>query len=453
MKNNNQKKEISSLTFQDHIVEQIHDPLLEPSNQFAVYSCIEKNITTQPSVCSEDGIEYIPIQSSSLIDSKVVLLPSEATDYGTEEMLVAEIKEFIHKYLDVHPFHETITVHYILMTWVFDRLSVVPYLRALGDYGVGKTRFIQTIGSLCYKPMFLAGATSDAFLFRVIELFGGTLVINEMERVNTDMKSQITVILNNGYEKGMSIGRVEGEKKREPKTFNVFCPKLFSIRKRFKDLALESRIITVPMRQTARKDIPITISEIFWKDSLKLRNKLLKYRFDHLNDVASIEFLEKEHKNKLDELEPRLRQTLLPLVLVMTEKRVIDRFLDYASDFQKQLVTDRGLELNALVFEKLYELDKKNEGVVTVKDVTNLAQKDIENERIKLTSQKVGKIIRDDLGFKTKKGTGGLYHVIVTEHTMNYLIDRYGIESPSSPQTPPIGLGSNEDSVDLVDLL
>ena len=34
--------------------------------------------------------------------------------------------------------------------------SVAPYLRALGDYGTGKTRFIQTVGVLCYRPMLVS---------------------------------------------------------------------------------------------------------------------------------------------------------------------------------------------------------------------------------------------------------------------------------------------------------
>ncbi len=211
---------------------------------FAQYNKEIREVTYVHSIEDKEKV-FEPITSKMVEDQKVVLLPSQAKEFENEKELLGEIKKFINRYCDVHPFYLELCAHYVLLTWVFDRLSVIPYIRALGDYGSGKTRFIQSVGSISYKPMFLSGATSDAYLFRVIEMFKGSLVINEMERVNTDLASQITVILNCGYEKGISVGRVEGDRKSEPQTFDVFSPKLFSSRVKFKDQALESRIISI----------------------------------------------------------------------------------------------------------------------------------------------------------------------------------------------------------------
>lgn len=444
------KQEVSFYETQDAIIEEIYDIYRVPEKQFAVYSKNEGKISYTDEIELENGKKLIPVETPSLIDNKVILLPSEATGYVSEEKLIEEIKQFIHKYLDIHPFYENIAAHYAMMAWVFDRLSVVPYLRAIGDYGSGKTRFVQTIGALCYKPMFLAGATSDAYIFRVIELFGGTLVINELERVNTDLQAQIVNILNNGYERGMPIGRVEGEKKREPRTFDVFCPKIISTRKKFDDPALESRIITVPMQQTRRSNIPPFISDSFWIEAQELRNKLLMYRFKHFNDFNYQELFDKENKaEKLNRLEPRLRQTLLPLFYVITDPVLKQQFINFALEYQGQLITDRGLEMTSLIFQKLYELYQNNEGKVAVKEVTVEANKEIENDKFKLTSHKVGKIIREDLGLRTKKGTGGLFYVLFTEERMQYLISRYSVESPLTPPSP---LPDSDSKVDLVDI-
>lgn len=444
-------QETSFYETQDSIIEEIYDKYRVPEKQFAVYSKSEGRISYIDELEMENGKKLIPIQTPSLIDNKVILLPSEASNYDSEEKLVEEIAEFIHKYLDIHTFYEKVVAHYVLMTWVYDRLSVVPYLRAIGDYGTGKTRFVQTIGALCYKPMFLAGATSDSYIFRVIELFGGTLVINELERVNTDLQSQITIILNNGYEKGMSVGRVEGEKKREPVTFNVFCPKIISTRKRFNDQALESRIITVPMQQTNRKDISPYISESFWIEARELRNKLLMYRFKHFKDFDYQElFGEKNKAEKLNALEPRLKQTLLPLFYIISDPILEKEFINYALEYQGQLITDRGLEMSGLVFQKLYELYQDNEGKVIVKEVAEQVNKEIENEKFKLTSHKVGKIIREELGLKTKK-IAGVFHIVFNEKQLEYLMSRYPLESPPNPQSPLQDSDTNVDSVDLVD--
>lgn len=453
MKNKDNTQETSLYETQEHLMEEVFDKEENPTKQFAVFIKETGKVFYVPEYELEDGKKLLPIQTPNLIDNRVVLLPTHTGVYFSERDLIKEIKEFLHKYLDIHPFHENVVAHYILMTWVFDRLSVVPYLRALGEFGTGKTRFIQAVGSLCYKPMFLAGATSDAYLFRVIELFNGTLVINEFERVNSDLQSQITIILNNGYEKGMPVGRVEGDKTREPRTFNVFCPKIFSTRKRFSDQALESRIISVPMRCTTRQDIPSFLDEIFWKEAERIRNKLLFYRFKNLNGLFLQEKENERKRNLLSQLEPRLKQTLLPLMYVITDIALEKQFVDFALEYQGQIVDARGNEIPGLIFQKLYDFYKtSDDGKITVKNITDAVNVDIEKEKYKLTSQRVGKIIREDLGFKTHKGAGGLYFIDISQKQLEYLIGRYGVESPLAPSSPLTDSDSKEDSVDLVDL-
>lgn len=449
---NKEEKKITQKSFyetSEYLIEQIYNPVRIPEHQFCLYKKSTGDITFQESVGLENDKTIVPVKATSLIEGKTVCLPTEPEEFVIEESLIKEIKEFIHEYVDIHSFYENIATYYVLMSWRFDELSGVPYLRALGDYGSGKTRFIQTVGSLCYKPMFLAGATSDAYLFRVIEMFGGTLVINELERVNTDLKSQITIILNNGYEKGMSVGRVEGEKTREPRNFNVFCPKILSTRKKFDDQALESRIISIPMRQTTRKDISPFIDDTFWTRAEKLRNKLLMYRFKNYGDMMFREKGMQEKEKRLQHLEPRFRQTLLPIFYIISDKILEEEFIAFTNEYQQQLVTDRSAEIEGVVFEKYYSLFKENGGEITVKQVTDSVNIDIEQERYKYKPQRIGKIIRDHLGLKTHKSTGGLFHIILNKDQINYLLARYGLESPLTPSSP---LPDSDSKVDLVDI-
>ncbi|HHX51352.1 MAG TPA: hypothetical protein GX711_07930, partial [Clostridia bacterium] len=80
-----------------------------------------------------------------------VKLPSGVEEYGETLFLLIEIEEHIHKYLDVSPSYLKFAVYYILLSWVYDRFHTLPYLRALGDTGCGKSRFLDVIGGLCYK--------------------------------------------------------------------------------------------------------------------------------------------------------------------------------------------------------------------------------------------------------------------------------------------------------------
>ena len=102
-----------------------------------------------------EGRTYKPLPPSyNLVEKGVILFPSQATEYESEEEILKEIQMFIHKYLDVSEVFEQIATYYVLFTWMFDRFNEVPYLRAIGDFGSGKSRFIQSIGILCYKPVF-----------------------------------------------------------------------------------------------------------------------------------------------------------------------------------------------------------------------------------------------------------------------------------------------------------
>ncbi|MDR3405955.1 MAG: hypothetical protein P4L99_25945, partial [Chthoniobacter sp.] len=92
--------------------------------------------------------------------NECVLLPSDIGDLRDKREVLEEVRAFIHRYVDLPPTFEAIAVHYVLLTWVYDAFSDLPYLRFRGDFGTGKTRALLTIGSLCYKPFFASGASS-----------------------------------------------------------------------------------------------------------------------------------------------------------------------------------------------------------------------------------------------------------------------------------------------------
>jgi hypothetical protein len=104
-----------------------------------------------------------------LLSNGVVLLPSEPAEYESAAALVAEIQAYIHRYVDLSPLFERITSYYVLFTWVYDAFPELPYLRVRGDYGSGKSRFLQVVGSVCYKPIFASGASTVSPLFRMID--------------------------------------------------------------------------------------------------------------------------------------------------------------------------------------------------------------------------------------------------------------------------------------------
>src|SRR5206468_2327094 len=206
-------------------------------------------------------VPYSP--NNNLIKNEVVLLPSEPEEYGSEEQLLDEIQSFIHRYVDVSPLFEKIASYFVLFSWVYDSFNELPYLRLRGDPGSGKTRFLLTVGSLCYKPIFASGASTVSPLFRILDAFRGTLIIDEGDFRLSDERAEIVKILNNGNAKGFPVLRseVSGQREFNPRAYAVFGPKLVATRGFFEDRALESRFLTEEMGQhRLREDIPINSS-------------------------------------------------------------------------------------------------------------------------------------------------------------------------------------------------
>jgi hypothetical protein len=134
-------------------------------------------------------VPYSP--DNNLLKHRVILFPSEVGEYGSEGELVAEIRSFIHQYVDLTPFYETVAAYYVLFSWVYDGFRELPYLRVKGDPGCGKTRFLLIIGSICYKPIFTSGASTMSPIFRMLDTFKGTLVIDESDFRMSDEKAEM----------------------------------------------------------------------------------------------------------------------------------------------------------------------------------------------------------------------------------------------------------------------
>lgn len=372
-------------------------------------------------------IPYSP--QNNLLAHKVVLLPSAPEEYGSEGDLLGEIRAFIHRYVAVSPLFEEIAAHYVLFTWVHDAFNELPYLRVRGDYGSGKSRFLLTVGSLCYKPMFTSGASTVAPIFRIIDAFRGTLVIDESDFRESDERAEMVKILNNGNAKGFPVLRCEVNQRKEfdPRAYAVFGPKLIATRRSFQDRALESRCLTEDMGQTKlRDDIPINLPGSFEDEALHLRNKLLSFR---ARNVA------KDHQlaDLIDrEVEPRLRQIFAPLLSTIEDEATYRSVVALARQYQRELVADRGLEVEAQLLEILHARWQAGESL-SLKDITTAFSDEhgFEYGR-RLTPKWIGSLLRRRLGLRPQK-SHGIFVLPPSEYSkLKRLFERYGIEEPES---------------------
>jgi hypothetical protein len=378
-----------------------------------------------------DGNRLVPpADKRGLIAKGVVLLPSCAAEYGAQADLVREIIAFIHRYADVPPFWEELMAHYVLMTWVFDRFTAVPYLRFLGEPQSGKTRCLQVAGQLCYKSIIAGGATTPAPLFRLLEVYRGTFVLDEADYHHSDLSSEIIKILNCGYMRGLPVLRAEKSGDNyEPRPFDVFGPKILTTRKEFADHALETRCLTLRTGdRKVRPYIPRQLPRAFFVEALALRNKLLRWRFDDFLRIQSDE-------SQLLALEPRLTQIGAPLYSVSTDDGFRARLVTYLEELAEDHAGERP---NAMVAEAIRQLlvnTPKLPATLTIKAVCDKANEirvDWETDVEEFTHKRSGGLVRS-LGFESRRSNTG-FRFTVTKAQLADLVARYPPKFPQGSQ-------------------
>jgi len=346
-----------------------------------------------------DGIKHVPIFGDELTEG-AVLLPSGVEDYKDEKTLIEEIKSHIHRYIDVSPFFETIAAFYILLSWLYDKINTLPYLRVLGDTGTGKSRFLDTVGRLCYKACLVSGALTPAPIYRLIRKWHGTIVIDEGDFRASDEQNEVVKILNCGFERGRPVVRSQKDNPDNLQFLPTFSPKLISSRKRFKDIALESRCLTEITKETDREDIPYLLPSEFYKEEESLRNKLLLFRFKNRGKVD----IEKAQKLKDIDVENRLKQAVSSfIVLFASSEEVYNDFIDFLIAYNRVLVEERATTYEGGIVNAISDILVEKlgiESIYNVINVTNVTETDKELNELEITATDIKNVLTEKYKFK-----------------------------------------------------
>lgn len=388
-------------------------------------ACFQNGLVTEHATADVAGIGCVAPYSpdNNLLTHGVILFPSEPRDSGTDEDILESVRRFIHRYADLSESFEEIASLYVLLTWIYDAFSELPYLRFKGDYGSGKSRCLQTIGSICYKPMFVSGASTVSPMFRIIDAFRGTLVLDESDFRFSDEKTEIVKILNNGMSAGFPVLRSEATPTKEynPRAFAVFGPKIIATRSDFDDRALESRCITEAMSGLPpRSDIPLSLPKAFHIEALELRNRLLGYRFKNLHREWSVEGVRNVG------LEPRVAQVFGPLFALASDDSVRERLLAMARGRTGTLQAERSASVEAQLLAIMFDM-RREACPLGVKDIAErFALKHGSDYHKPITPRWIGAQLRRRLSFVPLK-THGTFVIPDTDPRLSALLKRYGL--------------------------
>lgn len=397
-------KETSFYETETHIFEQIVTPdktkasfigFDKKTQEVRLYEKIEANPVT-----------IYPAWGDEIVQGAVTF-PTGIDDYGTTIELVDEIKTFILTYVDLPEDFLEFSIWYIILSWVYDKLTTLSYLRFEGDTGSGKSRALDVIGRLCYKPMLLAGAVTPAPIYRIIRRFRGTLILEEADFRDSSEKSEVVTLLNCGFEIGRPVIRCAKDNPEVLEILPCFGPKVFATRYKFQDNALEARCLSQIMEQTERKDIPPLLGAVFNERASKLRNKLLMWRFKNRENITqeAIEDID------LGNLEPRVKQTALPFAIPFKDMpEVLDRFKVFIKKYNDRLVAVRS--------------ESKEGKIVTA--ILTLAR---EEDKLGISASSIAAYCTDQLGLKISARYVGRImtgmHIETNRHSVAGKVARY----------------------------
>jgi hypothetical protein len=411
------------------LVEMVYDPE-ERTTRFICGSAdawgYEESVDLSP---TERLVPYSP--TNNLVKHGVVLFPSEPSEYGDTASLVARIRDFVRRHVEISEEFELIATYYVLFSWVYDAFHEVPYVRVRGGYGSGKTRFLLTVGSLCRLPIFASAASTVSPIFRLVDAFRGTLVLDEGDFRYSDEKSEIVKILNNGNARGFPVLRTDVSPKKEfdPRAYHVFGPKIVATRGFFQDRALESRCVTEDMRGGAlRRDIPLNLDERFHEEAREIRNQLLLYRFRHFKDARA------EIGAGAGDLEPRLQQIFGPLCSVVSDSPEREKIAAIIRRYNEDIVEERSEAAEAQVLAVIRDLVAKGpDARLAIQDITRefILRHGDEYER-RVTPRWIGSLVRRRLGLRPSRSTGVFTLGPEDVARLSSLYARYGVKSAQS---------------------
>lgn len=416
---------ISSIGPSGELIELVYDKLSERA-RLAVW----KNGRTHllDNYLPDATTRLIPHRvATSLVTHNVLRFARAPMEYGETSDLLDAIRAYIRRYVDVSEAFERLAANYVLLTWVHDRFNELPYLRRRGDYGTGKTRFLTVVGSICYKPIFAGGASTTSPIFHLLDLVGGTLVIDEADFRFSDENALIAKILNAGNVRGYPVLRSESTNGKDfrPRAFKVFGPKIAGMRGRYEDPALESRFLTeTSTNPSEREDVPVNLPGEQSSEAAVLRDKLLLYRFRNFEHLGSPKHLDATYR-----IEPRMHQILAPLMSVAADETDRQAILAHASAAQDALNEARGQSLEAEVLTVIKKLMPTESGAgVSIQDIAAChGRAYLQAAGRPLAPRAMGHVVRIKLNLKTVK-SHGVYIVPKTQHrVLERLYDRYNV--------------------------
>jgi hypothetical protein len=333
--NATEERTMSKVLSDGRIIEQV------AGLKFAVYDSTTDTFTYAESI-EDNGVTYKPSENTG-----DMFLPDALIEYGTEAELDRRIEEVYRRYCDAPDRAIKVACKYVRMSYITDLLNEVPYLKAVGEPGSGKSRFCGVGSMMSYHPVSIVSIT-QAVLFRLVDECAPTLFIDEFnpKAGGEDIEGIMQVLLA-GFQRVAKVyrtGEPDANGKRKVEQYSAFGAKFLAGLKSSGSDALESRCFEVRLVKTTRTDITFRTSERMKKDCAEVASMLLLWRLRNLKKDFETLLDAAEADLKKYACDPRDIQISTPLYALIEDE---DLKKEFADSLEKRTQTTRAEKLDS----------------------------------------------------------------------------------------------------------
>lgn len=316
-------------------------------------------------------IVYRPVVDANL-EEKVVLLPT-----GVEEATLEEcFEEGVRLALEIYDCPEDRVEEFKFFvacaqsSWFIDRYmpnprlelagmgKFVPILSARGPAGTGKGRFVNAMRLNVYRSLYMVSSKRIPSIFRPMDLWRGTLCVDECDVGNVGEESEIIKYFNDRCY-GVPFLRQDPNNPKVSQVFYNFGLSVVAQRRPWPDDAIESR--TLPfLCDKVQKQLPTVELEEWIERGLRLQNKLLYVRLTlwdkvHIDRRAWVEGIN----------DYRLIASVLPLLAVSKfAPRMTERLVEILKELDRRRRSVRAISRDGVIVNFIW--DRIEESCVSV---------------------------------------------------------------------------------------
>lgn len=218
--------------------------IINPSQDFVmdtmIYSISSNEshyiVTSNKKFLKFDDFEENGVKLRNGNDPSIYHLRTEtAVEYvkGNKEVSLIDCYNKILTHLRRYIVFEDERIYSVLSLWVigtyfYKIFRYYPYVWLNADKGSGKSRVMEVILPLAFNAV-MAVNHSEASIFRLVDVDGATLLIDEFEKLKKNNQQSIMTLLNSGFNAEATVIRNERiVDSFKPTPFSSYSPKMFA---------------------------------------------------------------------------------------------------------------------------------------------------------------------------------------------------------------------------------